>query len=115
MKPEPAIGAHFGPIETPAADLISHCLTLSAELAPPCQRVLKQGFGAHPSWDADQGIAIAPGELQRTPGTTPRGSVRICIMLSLSLDLPGRRPTLVVSTKAPASLSRAIQRQERVI
>ena len=31
-KPVPAIVVHFGPIETPAADLISHCLTLSAEL-----------------------------------------------------------------------------------
>ena len=33
MKPEPAIVAHLGPIETPAADLISHCLTLSAEFS----------------------------------------------------------------------------------
>ena len=36
MKPWYAIVPHFGPIETPAADLISHCLTLSAEL---CWRV----------------------------------------------------------------------------
>ena len=31
-KPAYAIVPHLGPIETPAADLISHCLTLSAEL-----------------------------------------------------------------------------------
>ena len=31
MKPAYAIVSLFGPIETPAADLISHCLTLSAE------------------------------------------------------------------------------------
>ena len=31
MKPIPAIVVLFGPIETPAADLICHCLTLSAE------------------------------------------------------------------------------------
>ena len=30
-KPIPPFGTHLGALETPAADLISHCLTLSAE------------------------------------------------------------------------------------
>ena len=40
-EPEPPVGSHNGPLETPAADFIYHCFTLSADFFLGRQRLMK--------------------------------------------------------------------------
>ena len=70
MKPGHAIVVHFGPIETPAADLISHCLTLSAELQTCSAQWIRR------LWDSPAGATPGPfGEGYMIPRINPEPAI----------------------------------------